>query len=223
MQLLHIVTDFRHRRGTANALALLAVLAAPFLVAGCGGSHSNQGVATVTTTSTSTGQSSTQAAGARPALSAGTSASTPGDSSQEIEIAGTLKFSRCMRANGVPNFPDPNSQGSIQFNTSEINPNTPQFENAQQKCAKYAGGTTAPSPAQRAQTLARALQFSKCMRSHGAPNFPDPPASGGASSKLAGTGPAPAGLDPNSPIFQHAMKACTPLLPGSAENTPTHT
>ena len=49
--------------------------------------------------------------------------------------------------------------------------------------------------------------MSRCMRSHGVPNFPDPKfqtgPSGGVGVRIGG-----AGLDPNSPAFQAAQKDC---------------
>jgi hypothetical protein len=47
------------------------------------------------------------------------------------------------------------------------------------------------------------------MRQHGVTNFPDP-GSGGGISVSGGPG---SGLDPNSPTFQAAQKACQGLLP----------
>jgi hypothetical protein len=50
-----------------------------------------------------------------------------------------LKFSQCMRAHGVPNFPDPNISGggvrlTIRGGPSGIDPNSPQFKAAQKTC-----------------------------------------------------------------------------------------
>jgi hypothetical protein len=148
------------------------------------------------------------------------STSSGGDQSSGLAIAGSnrqseLKYSACMRAHGVPNFPDPNGQGAIQFGSSDgIDPRSAAFQNAQQKCAKYQGGGHAPSPAQQAKAQAAALKFSQCMRSHGEPDFPDPEfSSGGISIKISAPG-SHAGsstLDPNSPIFKRAQKACAPF------------
>ena len=51
------------------------------------------------------------------------------------------------------------------------------------------------------------LKFAACMRSHGVPNFPDP-TPGGGGIKI------PSGVDPASPSFQSAQRACQKLLPG---------
>jgi len=52
-----------------------------------------------------------------------------------------LKFSQCMRANGIPDFPDPSGNGlSIQTSPgSDLNPNNPTFKSAQTTCAKKTG------------------------------------------------------------------------------------
>jgi hypothetical protein len=44
------------------------------------------------------------------------------------------KFAQCMRDNGVPNFPDPQSGGGIRIDESIGN--DPDFQAAQQKCEK---------------------------------------------------------------------------------------
>ena len=54
--------------------------------------------------------------------------------------AAALKFSQCMRANGLPNFPDlkvSTANGRVQFQSgagSGIDPNSPAFQAAQVKC-----------------------------------------------------------------------------------------
>jgi hypothetical protein len=135
--------------------------------------------------------------------------------------AKALKFSECMRSHGVPNFPDPSASGSISINSSSgINPQSKQVQDAQNTCGKLLSlGNQAPSPAQRAQALANALKFSQCMRSHGVTNFPDPQSSGGGAHitlKVNATG----GLNPSSPIFQAAQKACQGNIPPLSAGTP---
>jgi hypothetical protein len=60
-----------------------------------------------------------------------------------------------------------------------------------------------PSHAQLQQAIANALEFSKCVRSNGIPNFPDPK----ASNQGISTGAAP-GVNPRSPLFQAAQNDC---------------
>ena len=61
---------------------------------------------------------------------------------------------------------------------------------------------------------ADAAQFSVCMRSHGVPNFPDPSSGGGIS-----IGPG-SGINPSSPKFQAAQRACQKVLPNGGQPSP---
>jgi hypothetical protein len=95
-----------------------------------------------------------------------------------------LKLAQCMRAHGVPNFPDPSSTGGLII-PNDISTSAPAFESAQAACAKLAqspGGQGTAAESRKLQLLALA----KCMRSHGVPSFadptnsPPPPSSGNA-------------------------------------------
>jgi len=71
--------------------------------------------------------------------------------------------------------------------------------------------STAPSHATgRAHSGGGPLAFSACMRSHGVHNFPDPSAGSNGEQVTIQQG---AGIDPNSPSFQAAQRACQSLLP----------
>jgi len=52
-------------------------------------------------------------------------------------LALMLRFARCMRAHGVPNFPDPTSKGLTFSPSSGINLNSPAFLAAQTRCQRY--------------------------------------------------------------------------------------
>ena len=72
--------------------------------------------------------------------------------------------------------------------------------------------STASSPSHatgRAHSGGGPLAFSVCMRSHGVPRFPDPTSNGGVSIQVQ----PGSGIDPNSPAFQSAQRACQSLLP----------
>jgi hypothetical protein len=130
-----------------------------------------------------------------------------------------IAFSRCMRSHGVSNFPDPNSSGAITFGSSDgIDPSSPSFQSAQKTCQKLLPNGGAPSPAQQAKAQAAMLRYSACMRSHGVPKFPDPNFSGGGISIRINSKD---GLDPQSPQFQSAQKACQANLPGKLGETRT--
>jgi hypothetical protein len=54
-----------------------------------------------------------------------------------------LKFAQCMRKNGVPDFPDPQSQGGGLIVGGGVDPNSPQFQSAMAACRKLLpGGAT---------------------------------------------------------------------------------
>ncbi len=70
----------------------------------------------------------------------------------------------------------------------------------------------APSPAQRAEGEVAGLVFSRCMRSHGVPDFPDPPAASGGAIRFVGRS---VGFDPIAPLFRKAERTCSSLLSGA--------
>lgn len=73
----------------------------------------------------------------------------------------------------------------------------------------FVGGV--PSPAQRAGAEVARLRFSRCMRSQGVPNFPDPPPpSGGGFGFIFGG----SGIDPAAPLFGRAQRLCISILTG---------
>jgi len=143
-------------------------------------------------------------------LAAGCGSGSASGSRASSEAANTgsqaLDYARCMRSHGVPNFPDPGSAGAS--NTflgialpASINPQSPAFQSANNTCKKVlsAGGVAKPPiTAQQKQAL---LANAECVRKHGVPNFPDPtfPPGGGISQN---------GIDPQSPAFQEAERAC---------------
>jgi len=212
-------------RGIAAAAALVGVA---LFIAGCGGS-SSPGVASIGGSKSTDGQSAAASSGGGVVGGGGSTAPSVGlghGAQSGFAIAGgnrqdALKFSACMRANGVPTFPDPSSTGVIQG--TGIDPSSAAFQSAQQKCARYTpNGGQPPSPAQQAQAQAQALKFSACMRSHGVTNFPDPQFSSGGGIRIKiQPGPGGSGLDPSSPIFQAAQKACGSLLPGLKAGAPS--
>src|ERR1700730_11299625 len=123
--------------------------------------------------------------------SAAGSSSTTGRSTQYEQA---LAYSQCMRAHGVPNFPDPNSKGQfiIQNGSSGPGVSISQAQPALRACRHLAPNGGKISQAQRAQAASQSLKFTRCMRSHGVPNMPDPSSNGGID-------PRGTGIDPHSP------------------------
>ncbi len=50
-----------------------------------------------------------------------------------------VQFSHCMRANGIPDFPDPSNGGSSFNRAGDLNPSNPIFQKASTLCAKKTG------------------------------------------------------------------------------------
>jgi hypothetical protein len=53
-----------------------------------------------------------------------------GDSGQRSTGSYSLAFATCMRAHGVPDFPDPDGQAGQLGPSSRVDPNSPQFQSA---------------------------------------------------------------------------------------------
>lgn len=60
----------------------------------------------------------------------------PQASAEDLERG--RQMAKCMRENGVPNFPDPGPKGEIALDSKlGIDPESPSFKAAQEKCDKY--------------------------------------------------------------------------------------
>jgi hypothetical protein len=176
-----------------RAVALLVFLSVA--AAGCGGGGHGAAIANLGTTTTGASDSGT--------------ADAPTSSADRL--AAGRRYSACMRRNGVPQFPDPSADGGLVIQSGHgVDPGSPAFRAAQAKCGKLLPHGGKPmSPAQQAKAQAQMLRYSACMRSHGVPKFPDPQFSNGRA-KLSING----GIDPNSPQFKAAQRACASVLPG---------
>ena len=193
-----IIDPARSCRRLTVATAVVAVLAA-----GCGGS-------------------SGPATGTKPTSVTRTAESTRRSAPRHAQTGpSALNFAKCMRAHGVPNFPDPNSEGSFQLSAG-LSPGAPAVAAAQAKCQRFmpGGGPLSPGPPASAQTMALLRRVAVCMRAHGVPQFPDPLASVPPGFKLT---PGryreitnymgaillyPTTIDPQSPAYQQATAAC---------------
>jgi hypothetical protein len=195
------------RRARRAGIAAAALGAVALLVAGCGGASKSPTVAHLGSSTTS-GSASTSS-------SAGSSAAGPAGSASPQSQA--VAYSACVRAHGVPNFPDPkvSTSGNEVKVAIGINPSissNPHFKSAQEACRKLLpgggpgeGSGSQISPREQSQYLEAAA----CIRSHGIPRFPDPTFSGGGVHL-----PHVAGVNPRSPQVRAAEEACQSLIPG---------
>ena len=97
-----------------------------------------------------------------------------------------LAYSHCMRSNGVPNYPDPNSNGNLRKGDAHaFGLSTSQYQAALQACGNLLPSSGSASLTQCLMTgdcprsvvqpaLEEGRKFARCMRSHGVPNWPDP-------------------------------------------------
>lgn len=170
-------------------MAVLAVLASlSFLVTACGGKAAHNGVASLGNGKTTTKQSL-----------AGSSSSGQSEPTE----AQLLKYAGCMRAHGIRDLPDPvpSPLGGYDFHVhitpgSDLDPRSPRYESADEACQKsLPPGFEKMAPAQMA---ADGLKWSECMRANGEPDFPEP----------NGQGLIKISMNPNSPKFEKAEKAC---------------
>jgi hypothetical protein len=197
---------FAQRPTACLAVAMLAGLG--LLASGCGGSKAPSVASVATTTSSSAATNATGGAAG--------SGSPPSQTQLQQDA---LKYAGCMRANGVPGFPDPTAGGGFLFQAgSGVDPSSPAFQAARAKCGKLLpsgptpGSTTHPS----AQWLAHLVKVAQCMRRHGIADFPDPtttvPSLQGFVGVISDIEGAilvfPATLDTQSPAFTRAAITC---------------
>jgi len=135
-----------------------------------------------------------------------------------------IAMSRCMRAHGISDFPDPANApgggvglsvtmtpGSSAVTVAGIEFSGPAFTAAEKACRFGAYGTRPKLTAAQKRGM---LKSAQCMRDHGVPNFPDPTfGAGGADAPKESNSQ----VNPDSPAFRAAARACRNVgmgLPG---------
>lgn len=138
-------------RTARTVAAIVATAGLAVLAAACGGSPS----------STGSGASSHAGESTRP----------------QSANSQLLAFSHCVQSHGVPNFPDPGSDGQLDKNSitaEHLGVSKSQLQAAQSPCEHLLPNTGGPTQAQLRREWSLARTFSQCMQHHGVPNFPDP-------------------------------------------------
>jgi hypothetical protein len=124
-----------------------------------------------------------------------------------------IAMSRCMRAHGISNFPDPTNssgggvglsvtmtRGSSAVTVGGITFSGPAFTAAEKACHFGADGSKPKLTEAQQQGM---LKSAECMRRHGVPGFPDPIFGPHGGVKT------PSGkINHDSPAFEAAAKAC---------------
>ena len=181
----------RRRRGFQALIFTCAVLA---VTSGCARKEPEKNVAALPTPT-----ASASASGA-----AGSGAADP------------AAYVQCMRANGVPNLPDPGKNGELKL-SDDLDPESPAFKKAEAKCIKYMGsdvkqnnGTAELLEPNVVWSDEDKLKYAACMRTNGVPGYPDPDKTGNMA--------LPEGTDPESQAFKKAEAACQKFMPGNIPN-----
>jgi hypothetical protein len=188
------------KAATRTVSVLVGLAAVNICVTACGAGPAHTGVASVGQAQTTTTQSY---------ASAGVSPSGPSGPTE----AQLLKYARCMRSHGEPNFPDPvpapgGGYAFLGYGTpgSPLSPTVLQsarYHAATEVCKKDVPPSIADvTPAMMATY---ALKYSDCMRAHGLPNFPEPNPKGLITINPTGV------MGPGSPQYKRAEKACQKL------------
>jgi len=182
----------RPRRSSIRRSALLGapLMAVAVTLAACGGGSPTSNPSTTSGAASSGGSSSSGA-------------------SNSLEQQ-ALRYAQCMRSHGVTNYADPTPGKSQSVGQSGLDTNSPTYQAAASACQKYqptTGSNTNQGPTPQGQS--QQLQFAQCMHRHGVPNFPEG-GNGGGPQNISSYG-----IDPNSPTFQAANRACSSLLSGS--------
>lgn len=113
-----------------------------------------------------------------------------------------VKYARCMRAHGVPQFPDPKNPGG--FNDAQINAldtSAPAFSSASTACEGVLPNDGQPTGSQYEGILLNAVKVAKCERAHGI-YMPDPQMQDGHLTINM------ANVNPNEPGFNRIGSLC---------------
>jgi hypothetical protein len=176
-----------HRLQSPLRLSVLAIIACSLLLAACGS------VSRSATTNAAQGRGSL------------------GPEAQQA----MLRFTSCMRDQGVPSFRDP----AIGNNKSELAPSTPHspaFTSAFATCQHLMPGGGPNDNARRSPAqIAGALGFARCLRRHGFTTFPDPTSDGQLTHEMV----AAAGINLHQPAVLQAGDACVGASSGFITKT----
>jgi hypothetical protein len=184
--------------GTRVLLLGVPAVLASLVLAACGGSSAaSPGVASIA------GQTTTATGAAAPAASAADREAT------------LMQASKCMRDNGIADFPDPvvDSSGNARPGQGlrNLDRNDPTVRKAFTACQKYfAAARPQFSPAQQQKLQDALVKYAGCMRTNGF-DMPDPQFGTGGGGPGGG---AFRDINRNDPTFKKANTACQSILAG---------
>jgi len=160
--------------------------------------------------------------GSPPATRSGAAANTARSSNSQL-----LAYSQCMRSHGVPNYPDPSSEGEVPKGSAQVfGVSSSRYQAAQAACAHLLSATvgsiqqceaTGDCPmavVQQALTVMR--KYARCIRSHGVPNWPDPAVDSEGRPFFDVSSVGITYQYTHSPLFASKDRECERLVGGSA-------
>jgi hypothetical protein len=143
--------------------------------------------------------------------------------------ASYVAYSACMRSHGVPNYPDPDSSGSLpKPDAHHLGVSSSQLRATQQACQLLLPKTGRAINAESIskcmmaddcpqalvqQVLTEERSFAQCMRSHDVPNWPDPTIDPEGRPVFA-VSISKDGFNPYSPPIWAKGNDCSHLMPG---------
>jgi hypothetical protein len=117
-----------------------------------------------------------------------------------------------MRSHGIPNWPDPTSDGGFdKSKLRQLDLSEPRITALEDGPCHFTFPSSASGPAETRTQLADELSFARCMRSHGLARFPDPTAQGGVTLAMVQA----QGIDVHSPAVLRVVQACLPASHGA--------
>jgi hypothetical protein len=173
-----------HRRRVVIVASVVAVAACSLLAAGCGG-------------------------GGSPGVAGGAATTTAASAATTPVQNGALAFARCLRAHGLPKWPDPTSSGV--FDKSKLQQTgygVSQVRAVEDGPCKHVLPASPAAPTITAADRADYLRAAACMRSHGVAGFPDPTFQNGSVQTNI-----PSSIDQDASSFKSGATICTKLIP----------
>lgn len=155
------------------------------------------------------GTSSSSPSSSSPSPTSGTSSAGTGGVSAAY-ASDKLGLARCLRAHGVPNYPDPNASGQEPPGAKELI-RTPQGQAAVGACSSWGNRISNDDAAQNQAAMGEYVRFAECMRAHGLPDFPDPAYAEGRVEFVLSA--SQDGFDPHSPQVLAKAHQCESVLP----------
>jgi hypothetical protein len=125
-------------------------------------------------------------------------------------VSDKLGLARCLRAHGVPNYPDPNASGQEPPGAKQLT-FTPHAQAAVAACSYWGHRMSNDVAVQNQVVTGQYVRFARCMRAHGLPDFPDPGYAEGRVEFVLSA--SQDGFDPHSPQVLAKAHRCESVLP----------